>query len=294
MKILAALDGSQQSLEALKLAVALPIEDKEFILLHVSPSVAYNAEFVAEEYKKTFAEFNQDMQENAEGVLAVGEELLKGHGLSYKKEILNGQASELIPSYVEREGVELIALGRRGLNPVASFFLGSCADTLLRSGKQSILFPALAGGEVLDKFKVVLGYDQSVSAGAACRFVAEWSPAGLARLDILAIEKLHFYYGLNYSIASLASWPEKKKSLEEVLVGLEMELRQQHPQLDIRSEILVNITDVAYGLEEYAKKQGSHLVVIGSKDKGAVERLLLGSVANRLAHNCALPVLIFR
>lgn len=47
-------------------------------------------------------------------------------------------------------------------------------------------------------------------------------------------------------------------------------------------------------ISEVADAEGYDLVVVGSTGKGAVKRMLLGSVADRLVHTCSKPVLVVR
>lgn len=47
-------------------------------------------------------------------------------------------------------------------------------------------------------------------------------------------------------------------------------------------------------IADLAMDDGFDLVVVGNKGRGAVSRVLLGSVADRLAHICKRPVLIVR
>ena len=47
-------------------------------------------------------------------------------------------------------------------------------------------------------------------------------------------------------------------------------------------------------ISELADAEGYDLVVVGSTGKGAVKRMLLGSVADRLVHTCTKPVLVVR
>lgn len=50
----------------------------------------------------------------------------------------------------------------------------------------------------------------------------------------------------------------------------------------------------AEGLAESAQAIGVDLVVVGSRGRGAVARMLLGSVTDRLVHICPKPVLVVR
>jgi len=51
---------------------------------------------------------------------------------------------------------------------------------------------------------------------------------------------------------------------------------------------------IAETLAQLAEAEGFDLVVVGSTGKGAVKRVLLGSVADRLVHTCTRPVLVVR
>ncbi|HEX7488717.1 MAG TPA: universal stress protein [Anaeromyxobacteraceae bacterium] len=50
----------------------------------------------------------------------------------------------------------------------------------------------------------------------------------------------------------------------------------------------------AEGLAESAQTIDADLVVVGSRGRGAVARMLLGSVTDRLVHICPKPVLVVR
>jgi nucleotide-binding universal stress UspA family protein len=47
-------------------------------------------------------------------------------------------------------------------------------------------------------------------------------------------------------------------------------------------------------IADLAMDEGFDLVVVGNKGRGAVSRVLLGSVADRLTHICKRPVLVVR
>ena len=61
-----------------------------------------------------------------------------------------------------------------------------------------------------------------------------------------------------------------------------------------RAEIRLLTGPVAESIADLAEAQGADLVVCGSRGRGAVARVLLGSVSNRLMHICKVPVLVAR
>lgn len=60
------------------------------------------------------------------------------------------------------------------------------------------------------------------------------------------------------------------------------------PQLEVRNgPVAETIADIAGG-------EGYILVAVGSRGKGAVDRMLVGSVSDRVTHICPRPVLVVR
>ena len=57
----------------------------------------------------------------------------------------------------------------------------------------------------------------------------------------------------------------------------------------------VNLTGApAERIADMAEQQNFDLVVVGSKGRGAVSRMLVGSVTDRLVHICTRPILVVR
>lgn len=74
--------------------------------------------------------------------------------------------------------------------------------------------------------------------------------------------------------------------LREVMATLE-------PVLPVPSTLNLH-GPVAETLADTALHGGFDLLVVGTKGRGAVSRVLLGSVADRLVHICQVPVLVVR
>lgn len=63
-------------------------------------------------------------------------------------------------------------------------------------------------------------------------------------------------------------------------------------QTVLNVSLRVVLGPVAETITEVAEEGAFELVVVGSHGKGAVKRMLLGSVADRLMHLCTRPVLV--
>ncbi|MDP3503966.1 MAG: universal stress protein [Myxococcales bacterium] len=77
-----------------------------------------------------------------------------------------------------------------------------------------------------------------------------------------------------------------ERVLSETLAAL------QRSALDVSTQVLLG--PIAETLSQLAQTEDFDLVVVGSTGKGAVTRVLVGSVADRLIHTCLKPVLVIR
>jgi nucleotide-binding universal stress UspA family protein len=89
----------------------------------------------------------------------------------------------------------------------------------------------------------------------------------------------------------MAAYLEGQKLAADKLLT-DTETRLEEPGIEV--EHVVADGAPAEVLAKEAKKRGVDLVVIGSRGRGAVARVLLGSVSDRLAHICERPILIVR
>lgn len=85
-----------------------------------------------------------------------------------------------------------------------------------------------------------------------------------------------------------ARWEAAGETMKQTLKNLAEASRG----LEVESE-LVNGTP-AEALSDVAERQGAQLIVVGSRGRGPLSRLLLGSVADRVVHIARANVLVVR
>lgn len=130
-KILFAYDGSEQSRRALRYAARLVADDSVIVL-----SVA--TKLIEAPATKAFAEPGHDPEH-------LGEELEEVRGIlgdaGVRAEFISriGNPAAEILNTAESHGVELIVLGRQGLNAVERFLLGSVADRVVQHATCDVL-----------------------------------------------------------------------------------------------------------------------------------------------------------
>jgi nucleotide-binding universal stress UspA family protein len=121
-----------------------------------------------------------------------------------------------------------------------------------------------------------LGADIAVRFGAQLTLMNVVPPL-LMPPDALGFDEAAYEKGQGQAAAKLLS--ETETELEEPGVRVEHVVAHGAP---------------AETLAQFARKDAVDLVVIGSRGRGSVARVLLGSVSDRLAHICERPILIVR
>ena len=126
-KILLAYDGSKHSQKALNYVVALAkIENSEVNVLTVHEKIYHSSRIVYDT-----ATLEKSLHADAEEQISQATKVLKEAGINFTAKIMEGEPAEVICDEAEKNNVDFIVMGSRGLNPSASFLLGSVAVKVL-------------------------------------------------------------------------------------------------------------------------------------------------------------------
>lgn len=132
MKVLIPVDGSKHSMEGLKVASHYAkTKNSETYIMTVIPYVSdIDLELSASERDKVL----ESMKKRGEDVLKKASEQMKSYGISKVNTVLQtaGSAAHEIVNFAEKEKIDLIVIGSRGMGATARFFLGSVAANVVR------------------------------------------------------------------------------------------------------------------------------------------------------------------
>lgn len=132
-RILVAVDGSENSLTAVKAAIKLVVERgiKSLTLINVIPTVASTMGVTL------LGAPPQDIE--AWEVFDRPKALIKAAGLEPKLLLCVGDPADEIVRVAQEEGFDLIVVGHRGLSPVKAFLLGSVSTRIVSHAPCSVL-----------------------------------------------------------------------------------------------------------------------------------------------------------
>lgn len=287
MRILLAMDGSDQSYEAARaLAYLSPVQ--QVIILHALdvPKPAYPM-MTPELTQELYATVERGMKEDGERLLERAVSILPLHAGSTTKRLEVGKPADTILAAAERERADLIVLGARGRGLVQEVLLGSVSHRVITQAPCPTL---VVCRHMRALKKVLLAVEGEEDAEAAIKFLASKpfkEPVEMTVLTILSWAAPLWPAGI------LESEPLKEKAIKiagEFVDGVAARL--SHP--GCRASGSVTLGDPAQTIVGWAGETKPDLILMGSRGRRGAARFLLGSASHTVLHRATCPVLVFR
>lgn len=146
------IDGSEYSLKALDCAIALAKKfSSQVHVIHIVQavtSVSYGTSFMTWSIYSSSSDITgpsfminlrNHLKENGRQILATTETKTKEAGIKAVATLLFGSPAEEIINFAEKEAIDLIVIGDRGLGSVSRFFLGSVSNNVSRHASCPVL-----------------------------------------------------------------------------------------------------------------------------------------------------------
>ncbi len=211
-------------------------------------------------------------------------------GVAIHHRILVGDPPEAINDAAEEAGADLLVLGAHRQAPLRNAFVGTTAERAIRRSR----IPAL----------VVRNVGEGVYTKPVCALdlvhqdFAPWR--GASRLGIIdgAGAKILFAYESG-SLDLLRKANKGVKNMEEYLraersavlpsVAKAMQDLGLKPE---QAELVTTYISPAETILDFAKREKSDLIIVGSHQKSAFDRVMLGSVSGAVLNRSDLDVLV--
>lgn len=297
--ILVPLDGSPLAEQAIPhaLEIARVARSKvRLVLVHQSPAPPLNTDS-ARLYVSIDLAVREAGREYLTGLAA---RLRDTSGLPISAVWIDGPTGPALVEYVRNVGVDLVAMTTHGRGGPHRAWVGSVVDHLLRR----LTIPVLVVRARKDATSVVAPSkprDILVPLDGSPRAEAALAPAsalaGLLDAELLLVQVVHplsdgamlpvpFAAGYDAEIMAL-----ERKETQAYLESLAEKLRQQGARA---RAMVVEGHHVVEALLDLAHRTRVDLVALATHGRGGVQRLLLGSVADKVIRTAETPVLVVR
>lgn len=287
MKILLAVDGSDQSDHAARALAHLSPADRLIVLHAVDvPKPAYPM-IMPEVAHGIYTTLERTMREDGERLLNRISSILSDQAGPVSKRLEVGRVAEMILAVVEKEQVDLIVLGARGLGPVRELVLGSVSHRVLAHASCSTL---VVNQPLPSLRRVLLAVEGIQDAESACRFLALKpfrEPVEVTVLTVLPFAQPIWPAGLPDSEALKANLV---KSARNFAWDVATRLSRYHY---IATAAVAEGAPAVEILQE-ASRTKPDLILMGSRSREGPSRFLLGSVSHAVLHRASCPTLVFR
>lgn len=295
--ILVPLDGSPFAEQALPLAVAIAAKSGALVQLalvhHPVPALA-----TALEVPEIEAQLDQEARLREQTYLnGIVERTRAGANVPVSSAVLEGPVAEALEEQVTITGADLIVLTTHGRGPLSRFWLGSVADQLMRRIHVPVLLVRPQGEEApapqVARILVALDgspfAEQAVAAGVALA-----KPFGAAVALFMAVEPMAPIAdpsGLVVLPPTPESEEKRREAAQAYLEGIAALLAKEGVVCTTHVTLEQPAPQAIMAKADVLKVD---LVVLASHGAGGFERLVIGSVADKVIRGSLHPTLVVR
>jgi nucleotide-binding universal stress UspA family protein len=187
----------------------------------------------------------------------------------------------------ESEKAALVVLGARGHGGFAELLVGSTAIALTARACCPVI---VVRGSIVDTGPIVVGVDGTPDSEAAIAFAYEAaSRRGADLLAVHAWSDVITAWSGSVPIPDL-DWDEVATEERVVLAERLAGWRDKYPDVAVRQVVHENRP----AQELLNEAQGAQLLVVGSRGRGGIKSMLLGSVSHAMLHHAPCPVAVVK
>jgi nucleotide-binding universal stress UspA family protein len=286
MKLLLAVDGSDHSYEAVRSLKYLSRAD-ELLLVHVLdvPTPAYPM-MMPEVAQELYETVERNMREDGTRLLDRIVSLLPMHIGPVSKHLVVGNPAEQIIALAEQSQADLIVIGTRGLGPIKERLVGSVAHRVLSFAHGAKL---ILPGPLKALAHILLPLQGPHDAEQAIRFLQQQplrEPATLSLLTVLPQTR--------------PPWPVDTASAQQMEVHALERARKfledsagRLTAMGYEARVTATLGTPVEAILQQATAANADLIMLGSRGRHGVARLVLGSVSHAILHQATYPLLIF-
>ncbi len=184
-------------------------------------------------------------------------------------------------------GAALVVVGARGLGPVRELFLGSVSSYVTHGARCPVVVVREAPSRTVADLRVVVGVDGSATSSAALRFAFEAAARRGAGLTVVHTWDLD----VESSVATEAwsvDWPDPNEQERVVVAEAIAGYAAEYATVDVRRHVVRG-----HAVAELVRQsENAALLVVGTRGRGSVKALVLGSVSRGVLHDAHCPVAV--
>jgi nucleotide-binding universal stress UspA family protein len=205
--------------------------------------------------------------------------------VAVSRDVMSGNPAALLVTL--SADVQLAVIGHRGLGGFAELLLGSVGTALGAHAACPVVVVRGAAADAKQDGPVVVGVDGSPQSDAALAFAVE---AAVARRAPLRAVHSWLENVVPFVVKEPVDWDAVAAQESDLLTGRLAGWREKYPDLQV--EPVFTHDRPAHALVQ--NTGDAQLVVVGSRGRGGLAGMTLGSVSQALLHHAPCPVAVVR
>ncbi len=205
--------------------------------------------------------------------------LQKKQRFEFKSLVVEGNASKKIIETSEKQKVDLIVMGKRGISAIEKLFIGSVTNQVLRNATVPILLTKKRTGKPVFE-KILVPTDFSKQEEVERDFAWKLAKGLDSDITLLHVLELHDY---EFS----------PRALDDMfnIVLKRLKKRKTSESEDIRvTEDVYRAINASLGVVDYADTQKFDMIVISTCVHSKLERFFLGSTTEKVISYSNIPI----
>ena len=280
-KLLLPYDGSEQAAALLHHAGEIAhVMDATIRVLYVADTRRDSVTVLEGETEDVLVDYGEE-------VVAEAGKTLDTLGVEYTTDVVQGTPAETIAAYAEKFDFDVVLLPTHGSEGLAGNLLGGVTEKVIRLSSVPVLTARMEPDETLEfpYERILVATDGSESARAASEHAIDLAQALDAELHVLSVVEA----GPAPGAAVLEDEEERAaaeavEAVESMAAAAGLETVTSHIEQGSPSDLIqTTVGDV-----------DAQAVVLGATGKGRIERILLGSVAEKAVRTVSVPVITVR
>jgi nucleotide-binding universal stress UspA family protein len=295
MRVLVAVDGSEPAELAVDLVAnaAWPPDSSIVVAMAVETGAGiYGGPWPALAVVDT-DRIEADIRAAAQKTVLEAREKLTRSGVNVEEIVLRGRPATAIVDQARRMQADLVVVGSRGHGTIESMLLGSVSAEVVDHAPAPVLVARGSG-----MARIVLGWDGSSCAKRAADLLRRWPIFSGSQVRIVSVADVGIPWWTGFPEAGspemLPMYLEAKDASRNQHDELAREMTAQLQTNGFMADADRREGDAATEILAAATTSRADLIVVGTRGRTGLTRLVLGSVARNVLQHATCSVLVVR
>ncbi|WP_323675954.1 universal stress protein [Halorubellus sp. PRR65] len=229
------------------------------------------------------------LETEGEQALSDAEGVLESLGLDAHTDVVQGSPAQTIVDYVDRYEHDLVAMPTHARTGLQRYLLGSVTEKVVRLSPVPVLTARTDEDDLAFPYdRLLVAVDGSAASRRASEHALSLAAALDAGVDVLSVVDTG---GIGPDVRAQLVTERARESAQDLVRDVETDATDRGIS-DVRTEIVEGLP--ADAIASYVDDHAVDAVVMGTTGRTGMDRVLLGSVAEKTVRTAPVPVLTVR